>query len=253
MNRKRENEKPVKKFTEDEILSKLYGVKKKKSLVSGHASVSEKSPEAISQHIREEIEDLKEEINALEERLKKTEGQKERLKKKLVQRRFIDNFINQSMPAIKHKMPEKIIIIIPIAVIVLLFVIMLNLKQGEQLQEQPLKQTRTIQEKKKIEPVKKKAVSVINNQKKTVRSAGRKYTLQVAEYANLEASEKFVSNLEVQGFEVMIKTIYRGNDESKPYYKINAGEFETYNDAKKFKEAFFRATGIKDAFVKESR
>ncbi|MFH2139087.1 MAG: SPOR domain-containing protein [Candidatus Omnitrophota bacterium] len=241
----------VKKFSENDIQKKLYGDTgfKKKTIAKEKEDMHENNEAYLDKDIQEEIDALKTAITNLEQTLKKTEGQKERLKKKLVQRRFVINLKDRVLNNIISKVPEKVIILIPVLVIILLMIIVFNLHN----ETAPVTTTDvTVVEEVINVPQKKIAVaSAKEPDSEKVGIGEKKYTLQVAEYSNEQAAVKFVGDLEQQGFTVALKTIYRGDDKSRPYFKVNVGVFGSFNEAKKFMEAFERKTGIKDSFIKQ--
>jgi len=83
-------------------------------------------------------------------------------------------------------------------------------------------------------------------------NTGRKYTIQVAEYADEEGAMRFMSALlEKQGYIAKVGTSYRDRAKTRAYYKINVGEYKTFNEAKQANEKFKKQTNISDSFVRE--
>ncbi|MCP4649905.1 MAG: SPOR domain-containing protein [PVC group bacterium] len=257
-NKKNNNDKPRVKFSENDIQKKLYGEEKtKKTLPKIISSIDKDSPikQTIptNKHIQEEIDALKDAINQLEDKLKKTEGQKERLKKKLVQRRFTANLKDEILAVISNKIPEKVIILIPVLVIIVLFILLFSLNQEKTSTQEPQAVTQTESRVPERKITTAPVPATPRRENSPVFDSTKKYTLQVAEYSNEPAAERFVNSLRDQGFYVSIDTRYRGEEKTNPYFKINVGKFDSFNEAKKFHEAFKRKTGITDSFIKEKK
>lgn len=245
-------EKPVIKFSENDIQKKLYGdIKSTKA--KKEAQVSEKDlwlAEKKSQgNIQEEIEALKNEISKLEEKLTKTEQQKEHLKKKLVQKRKIGHLKENILSFFLSKTAKNFLIIVLGLIVIFSFALFLATRQ----KPTPAAPKEKIKPEQVVEQTPLKKKEVIIEKKETQLSEQKIYTLQAAEFTNKVAAERFVKNLEAQGFLVIVQNFYRDQDKNRPYYKINVGSFTSFEEAKIFKEEFQRITGIKDTFIKEKK
>ncbi|MBU0633873.1 MAG: SPOR domain-containing protein [Candidatus Omnitrophica bacterium] len=243
------------KFNEDLIQKKLYGEdpvnqQEKNSIIDEQLLSEQLATEEAA--IREEFSKLKKTISRLEEKLENTEKQKERLMRKLLQKRVISNLSNKFFDALAGRFPEKIIILLPILIIIILFFAMFNAKKPFKLPQAEETKTENIVKKER----KKMTVPVsqdINVAAENEQQEGVLYTIQAAEYANAAAAQQFVQTLENQGYLVVVNTTYRNNDTDKPYFKIDVGIFKTVEEAKNFREEFKRKTGIGDAFIKEKK
>jgi len=236
---------------EKEIQNKLYGTDKQKTDDASAAGKRELFEEkaVIAPPIQEEINNLKQAITSLEEKLKKAENQKERLKIRLVQKRKLINIRERLADLILNRMPEKFLLLVMIIIVAVVFSSLLKSKPKTRLpeKEQKPQAQETLQEETQalLTPQKEKA--------KPQASGEKLYTIQVAEYADEDAANRFIRNLQELGYEVFVKTILRGPNNDRPYFKIHIGTFDSFAKAKKFNEEFRKKTNINDSFIKEKR
>lgn len=266
------------KITEEEIKKKLYGditdekkkidvqeerkiekeVKKKLYPGKKHEEISTRpkrkdndlfEEKSLSEpHVEIKIESLKHSVIELEEKLKKSVDEKEQLQSKPKERPKPSPIVEKPFPQIVTRMPQRLLVfsIVGVVLMLIVFSVKQRPKPVDINIEEPVKKTQQIPE-----PVK-EILPVTNFQTKTTRSSIEgKYTLQVAEYADETAAQRFVDMLEKQGYLVITDTIYRDKDKQKPYFKINVGTYKTFAEAKKFNEEFKRRTNITDSFIKE--
>ncbi len=246
---------PESKITEKDIMKKLYPSVEKASTSQEDkekpADLFEDSRQ-IQPGIQEEIDTLKQAISSLEEKLKMSINQKERLKIKLLQKRKLINIRERLADLILNRMPEKFIILLIVFLIFAIFMIIKSLKTPAA----PIDQTSQVQidiEQGAVpepEPVLSK-IEEIQAKPPAKAITKKRYTIQAAEYADKEAATRFIAALEKQGYLVMVDTIYRDKEKKKAYFKINIGAYDTFNEAKKFNEIFRKRTNIKDSFIKE--
>jgi len=241
--KKDKKEKTYKKLSESDIQKKLYGdikFKKGKDEKSGKRNTLPELEKQAEKTIQNEVAALKEEVSALEEKLDQSEKQKELLRKK----------INKKIPsAPEAKIPldsilkaiwKRVVLLWPILVLggLLLFFITIKPKERNKPELTKIDAPVTVGENEMPEEI--------------VAPSGQKtYTLQVAEYSNKVAADRFVDNLKYQGYNVMVETIYKDAQRKKPYFKINIGIFNSYDEATKFRDEFESKTGITDSFSKE--
>lgn len=247
-----EQDKTVGKYSEKDIKSKLYGEQvKAEGITAKEKGDLFENSNTLEKDIQGEIDALKLSIVELEEKLKKTESQKERLKLKLAQRKSLVNLKGRLNEFVLNWMPEKFMIGVIAVIVLVLFILIINLKP--KVEEKVVVKEKIVQPEQSmviIEPKQelvepKKAVKI-----KPVPST-KKYTIQIAEYADELAADRFVENLKEQGYLVSVDTIYRGKKRNRPYFKINVGAFDSFGEAKKFNEQFRKKTNIKDSFIKE--
>lgn len=240
-----------KQFNEAEIQQRLYGKKTVKSPHDAFITDTEVLDEQITIDIgiSQELNNLKKTLARLEEKLKKTEWQKERLKRKLLQRRIFNNIQGKFGDIITGRQPGWLFIMLPIILLLFLFAFLffsprqkqsVQIKAGQKLTANNLRREAVTGQNEKPVP-------------KKVKTADRTYTLQVAEYADTNAAKLFVQNLESQGYLVMVNTTYRNSNMEKPYFKIDVGIFKSLSEAKEFKQEFKMKTGIKDSFIKDKK
>ncbi|MFH1459285.1 MAG: SPOR domain-containing protein [Candidatus Omnitrophota bacterium] len=263
------------KITEDEIKSKLYGdfVKTKNQIPEAQKNVTEKNlPQSETQFqkkeshllekkflldkdIQDEIDILKQSIFSLENKLKKTEAQKEKLKIRLVQRRKFDNASKQLVDIVINKFPEKFTVLVIIIVVIGLLLIFLNARPKNTKDKPAIKKTgqESLVKKEIIRPAEPTAIPPVTEKKAPIRLEEKRYTIQVAEYADESAAKNFFEKLQGKGYLVEIDTIYRGENKNRPYYKINVGAFDTFNEAKDYNKELQDQIGINDSFIKERR
>ncbi len=248
-------------ITEKDIIKKLYPAKISsdiKPAAKSKASLEPKEKTAdLFEHIKpmqpgihEEIEILRKSIQSLEDKLKASIDQKERLKVKLVQKRKLINIRERLADLILNRMPEKFIILLIVFLILGIFIVMKGLKpeSGKKVKQvsiveqviEPEVENATVEIEKKSIPVIQPATTV-----------NKRYTIQAAEYADEQAAQRFIDTLKTQGYIVNIDTIYRDKNKTKAYFKINVGAYETLNEAKKFNKIFRKKTNINDSFIKE--
>jgi len=282
---KKENNKPddvsqdSKKISEQEIQRKLYGDYKvsatneisskdkskekdfQKKLYGG-SDLKEKEKEKetdlfsgkkehLDANLLSEIGELKELIGSLEKKLKKSEEQKEHFKMRLAQKQKVVTGKQGILDVIYNKMPEKFIIFVTVGIILLLLLLVLNLKPKNPETVSSEKTPETVSRVGQPEPSAKPAR--VKKQPVFKQTAQKRFTIQVAEYADEPAAMRFVEKLRNDGFQVNLATIYRSNDKTKPYFKINVGGFDQYNEAKKYNQVFRKKTGINDSFIKERK
>ncbi len=271
MNRKQneeQGENPA-KITEDEIKRKLYGEfprdKAKKSPIRvrgetpGEPSGENKTkpekeiekpgkaaPAKINPDIQDEIDALKESIFSLEEKLKQSESRKERLKVRLIQKRKLVGFQERFLDLVFNKLPEKMLILVAGVIIILVLALILGHRgkkpSSSPASVRPAEQTQAKQESEQVKFVPAPAAE-----------AGSKYTVQVAEYADVKAANDFIKKLKDKNFDVHVATSYRGDNLDKPYFKISVGSFDTFQDAKNYMEKVRKELKIRDSFIKENR
>ncbi|MCM8812726.1 MAG: phosphoribosylanthranilate isomerase [Candidatus Omnitrophica bacterium] len=214
----------------------------------------------IDADIKREMEALKHAVQSLEEKLTAAEKQKERLLKKLLAKRRSEQTQQFLATQVFGKLPEHINKLLAAAVVVLLIALFWPDKkqtpppdrspeprQGAPASPRPQPAPTTIPKK----PPQAAATAPAADSEPA--SGVKRYTLQVAEYANKEAAVKFVQSLEAFGYDVFMVEIPRANDPGKLYYKVNVGAFYAFADAKSFLAEFSAKTGIKDAFIKEKK
>jgi len=246
-----------KQFSEEEIQKRLYGSTKQKpqqdDFIIDQDLLGEQA--AIDISIRQELTNLKRTLASLEEKLKKTEWQKERLKRKLLQRRMFNNMPEKFSEIITGRQPGWMFIILPGIVLLLVLFLLLNQNPKPATDAKATKNTQLAKQKLMGNTLQRE--TAIMQREKTVPpiadTEGKLYTLQVAEYSNADSAKRFVQNLETQGYLVMVDTTYRNNNMEKPYFKIDVGIFKSTNEAKEFKQEFQRKTGIQDSFIKEKK
>jgi cell division septation protein DedD len=269
----KDDQKPIKgKFSEDFIQEKLYGTKKhedpkpKKENKNKDLFSKEQMKQTnniVSQNddmhsaLQEEIDALKQAIENLEEKLNRTESQKQKLKVKLLQKRKMFNVTDRLADLIFNKMPEKFIFIVSIVVIVLLISVVARIRPKKNQSdvsepEQSVKESPKPLAIKAPEKEDKQAKVTIESLPEPDSSVG-KYTIQVAEYADEQAAKAFVDDLKAKGLEVFVITIYRGPNQTRPYFKINVGAFDTFNQAKMFNQTFREKTNINDSFIRKTK
>ena len=246
---------PESKITEKDIMKKLYPSEEKSYTQQEHkekpADLFE-NKDQLHPGIQEEIDTLKEAISSLEEKLKTSINQKERLKVKLIQKRKLINIRERLADLILNRMPEKFIILLIVFLIFAIFMVIRNLrltpaKVHEASQIQLNIEEATIPESESTQA----EVEQIQAELQPDIIAKKRYTIQAAEYADEEAAKRFINALRKQGYLVMIDTIYRDKQKKRAYFKINVGAYDTFNEAKKFNEIFKKRTNIKDSFIKE--
>ncbi|MCG2712998.1 MAG: SPOR domain-containing protein [Candidatus Omnitrophica bacterium] len=243
------------KITEKDIMKKLYPDQKK----TYTAQEKKEKPadlfnnkDLLQPGIAEEINTLKQAISSLEDKLKMSINQKERLKVKLIQKRKLINIRERLADLILNRMPEKFIILLIVFLIFVIFMVMKSLRPAT-APVNDASQTRINFEEApsvKSEPAKAEVVKNLPGPQPEAITRKR-YTIQAAEYADEEAARHFVNALKKQGYLVMIDTIYRDKEKKKAYFKINVGAYDTLNEAKEFNEIFRKKTNIKDSFIKE--
>ncbi|MCK4994195.1 MAG: SPOR domain-containing protein [Candidatus Omnitrophica bacterium] len=253
----------VTKITEKDIMQKLYPAKISldSEIVSNPEIKIEKEEQPadlfenkapIQPGIQEEIDTLKLAITSLENKLKASLDQKERLKVKLVQKRKLINIREKTADLILNRMPEKFIMLLIVFLIFGIFVVIKSLKSPSVQTKTPKVQLTVEDEASKLEiekpQVKIKEKSFTPELETIVK---KRYTIQAAEYADEEAAKRFIAALKKQGYVVRVDTIYRDKGKTKAYFKINVGAYNTLNEAKKFNEIFKNKTNIKDSFIKE--
>ncbi|MFH1094444.1 MAG: SPOR domain-containing protein [Candidatus Omnitrophota bacterium] len=245
------------KITEKDIMKKLYPDQEKsypKQETKEQPADLFKKKEQVQPGIQEEINTLKQAISSLEDKLKASINQKERLKVKLVQKRKLINIRERLADLILNRMPEKFIILLIVFLIFAAFIVVKSLRPAAA----PIDKVPQVQMDFKeppapeSKPVKTKAATAeIQEKAQTEALKNKKYTIQAAEYADEEAANRFVNTLKTQGYVVIVDTIYRDKEKQKAYFKINVGAFATLNEAKEFNEKFRKKTNIKDSFIKE--
>jgi len=207
---------------------------------------------------QDDIDALKLAIANLENKLQRTEVQKNKLKVKLVQKRKLINIRERLADLILNKMPEKFLMLLALIIITFLVITVLNLNSKNVDKNSKIETTENVQ------PVESKPVSrgivkksnpKLNIKQPRVKSieAVRRYTIQVAEYADEKAAITFINDLKAKGFDVYLNTIYRGANNTRPYFKINVGSFDTFNEAKAYNLKFRKKTNISDSFIREKK
>lgn len=263
------------KITEKDIMRKLYPAKEISELpANAHPEIIPESKEkteikseqkkepadlfasktAIQPGIQEEIDTLKQAIKSLEDKLKTSLDQKERLKVKLVQKRKLINIRERLADLILNRMPEKFILLLIFFLIFGIFVIIRGFKPVNAPENKtPANQIQIKEEAAPVIEIRNEPI-LVEKKKVTVRperTTKKQYTIQAAEYADEQAAERFINALKMQGYTVNVDTIYRDKKKTKAYFKINVGAYDTLSEAKKFNEAFRKKTNIKDSFIKE--
>jgi len=249
--KKQKAQHPKGKITETDIKKKLYPDKKQSE---NTIQPKQKERELFNKKktndpaVEEEIETLKSSVSELEERLKKTVNEKEQLKSKLGKKEEPSPMRGAPALEISNKKPKHFLffLIVGILAIVIALIGRQRPKPAAVNSEGPTQQTTQ----KPTEPAYEK-LPITNFQSKDNVAKEGKYTIQAAEYADEAAAQRFVDTLNEQGFRVMVDTIYRDKNKSKPYFKINVGVYKTFAEAKKFNEEFKKRTNISDSFIKE--
>ncbi len=207
---------------------------------------------------QDEIDALKQAIANLENKLQKTEVQKHKLKVRLVQKRKLINIRERLADLVLYKMPEKFILLLVLIIVTFLVVTVLNLnnQNPDEKQAMPTEEAVQTRDSKPVSPaIVERTAQRSNIEQPKVQSieAVRRYTIQVAEYADEKAAMNFISDLKAKGFDVYLKTIYRGPNNTRPYFKINVGSFDTFNEAKAYNLKFRKKTKINDSFIRERK
>ncbi len=252
---------PVSKITEKDIMKKLYPSQEK----AYEAQEPKEKPgdlfentDQLQPGIQEEIDTLKQAIASLEQKLKTSINQKERLKVKLLRKRKLINIRERLADLILNRMPEKFIMLLIVFLIFAIFLIIKSLKQSpvpiKKAPQVPISVEEIPVTKQELTPKEEPAqteVAKIQEKPQAKTITGKRYTIQAAEYADEEAAKRFINALKKQGYPVLVDTIYRDKNKKKRYFKINVGAFDTFGEAKKFNEIFKKSTNIKDSFIKE--
>ncbi|MBU1087751.1 MAG: SPOR domain-containing protein [Candidatus Omnitrophica bacterium] len=209
---------------------------------------------------QDEINALKLAIANLEDKLQRTELQKHKLKVKLVQKRKLINIREGLADLMLNKMPEKFVLLL--SVIIIMFLLVLFMKFIPQKKADSTNKPKAVntEQSLKAKPIKSGAQTkttvkkiAVHPKPQATTDSVRRFTIQVAEYADEAAAMSFVKELEAKGFEVFLNTIYRGANNTRPYFKINVGSFDTFNEAKQYNTIFREKTNINDSFIRESK
>ncbi|MFH1062369.1 MAG: SPOR domain-containing protein [Candidatus Omnitrophota bacterium] len=223
--------------------SKVEQTKRVLEKAAGQKIIPEKPEIKILPAYQEEIDALKQAIENLEEKLQRTEQQKHKLKVKLVQKRKLINIREGLADLILNKMPEKFVLLVSVIIIMFLLIMFIKFIPKQTARKpQPVKTVQPAVVQKPVEQPKPRAAA-----------DARRYTIQVAEYADEQAALSFVKELEAKGFEVFLTTIYRGPNNTRPYFKINVGSFDNFNAAKQTNLIFREKTNITDSFIRETK
>ncbi|MBI4846367.1 MAG: SPOR domain-containing protein [Candidatus Omnitrophica bacterium] len=212
----------------------------------------------------EEKEQLKHKVTLLEEENKKLALQNERLKIRLLQKRKISNATFGLLNVLLKKIIKNFIAVIVVIVIATLVFILSSQKPAVNQAKIPTNASvkPAVKHDQGNKPAEKITANItaedkdfkkqiIVEQTETSILEKKRYTIQVAEYADEAAAMKFVGELKGQGFFVFIDTVYRKSNPEKPYLKVNVGTFDDFNEAKKYNDEFIEKTKIRDSFIKE--
>ncbi|MBU1043229.1 MAG: SPOR domain-containing protein [Candidatus Omnitrophica bacterium] len=209
---------------------------------------------------QDEINALKQAIANLEDKLQKTELQKHKLKVKLVQKRKLINIREGLADLVLNKMPEKFVLLVSVIIVMFLLIMFVKFIPQKKADLTTSPKAAKTQQSLKAKPVKPSAQTKTTGKSKveqpkpqSTAESVRRYTIQVAEYADETAAMSFVKELEAKGFQVFLNTIYRGPNNTRPYFKINVGSFDTFNEAKQYNQVFREKTNINDSFIRESK
>ena len=274
MSEKRNNneDRVVPRITEDEIKKKLYGQfprdeKKKKAFkVRGEKPenkvpdekdspeekvLEEKTPPKPAapqatpvDNVRGEIRSLKDSLSELEEKLKKSEDQKEKLKVRLAQKIKVLGIKERLLDVVFNKLPEKMLLLIVGLIVLMLLILAVRHKPKPSAAPQsPVAPVSEVQPQENV-PV---------ETEPALETGAKQYTIQVAEYADTASADAFVKKLKDQNFDVHIDTSYRGQDLGKPYFKISVGSFSTVQEAKDYMPVIRKKLNIRDSFIKERK
>lgn len=223
-------------------------------------SVPVKQDVKILSAYQEEISQLKLEIKNLEGKLQRTELQKDKSKVNPVQKKQLISIREVLASLVLNKIPKKFILLGLGGIIIFLLIIsvLFKPKQGiDELSKSEPKLTRIVKSENPVESKPSKQTEsapvqrTVEPTKPQTNTDTRKYTIQVAEYADEQAAMNFVKELESQKFEVFLTSLYRGENNTRPYFKINVGSFNSFNEAKQFNVKFREKTNINDSFIRE--
>ena len=208
---------------------------------------------ALDSGIQAEIDTLKKAIVQLEQKLRTSESRNQRLKTRLVQKRALVNFQHRFADLIFNRMPEKFLIILTVVIAVILLVVIATFRPRNPVSSVPEKVPAEATETVPVPVSSAVRESAAEPSQPVAGPENKRYTIQIAEFADGDAAKRFIQQLQSQGFTVFAETIYRGENRDRPYYKINVGAFDTYNEAKEYNERVREKAGIEDSFIKQRK